>query len=81
MWWHGQSGNWSGWWAVAWVCWMLILWGGIAALTVFVVRRWRRSPSRPAASPEEILAERYARGEISTEEYQERLEVLRQSSG
>ena len=75
--WHGQGGNWNGWWALAWVCWMLIIWGWIAALAVFVVRRWRRSPRRPATAPEEILAERYARGEITTEEYQERLAVLR----
>jgi putative membrane protein len=45
-------------------------------------RCWRRSPRRrPATSPEEILAERYARGEISTEEYHERLAVLRESGG
>jgi putative membrane protein len=81
MWWHGHGGNWNGWWAVAWVCWMLIIWGGIAALAVFVVRRWRRSPRQSAGTPEDILAERYARGEISTEEYQERLDVLRKSGG
>ena len=28
-------------------------------------------------TPEEILRQRYARGEINTEEYQHRLEVLR----
>jgi putative membrane protein len=76
--WGGHAGNWSGWWAFAWVCWMLIIWGGIAAVAVFVVRR-RRRWRPPAGSPEEILAERYARGEISTEEYQERLAVLRET--
>ncbi|MGH3159409.1 MAG: SHOCT domain-containing protein [Streptosporangiaceae bacterium] len=81
MWWQGHSGNWNGWWALAWVCLMLIIWGGVAALAVSFVRRWRRSPRRPATGPEEILAERYARGEISTEEYQERLAVLRESGG
>jgi putative membrane protein len=76
MWWGSHAGNWNGWWALAWICWMLVIWGGVAALAVFAVRRWRRA--RPAAgSPEDILAERYARGEISTEEYQERLAVLR----
>ena len=29
------------------------------------------------ASPEELLAVRYARGDITTEEYQERLDTLR----
>ncbi len=76
MWWSSHSGHWTGWWALAWVCWMLIIWGGIAGLAVFAVRRWRRWRP-PAGSPEDILAERYARGEISTQEYQERLDVLR----
>lgn len=76
MWWHGHAGNWGGWWAFAWVFWMLVVWGGLAALAVFLVRRWRRW--RPlSGTPEDILAERYARGEISTEEYQQRLSVLR----
>jgi putative membrane protein len=55
---------------------MLVIWGGLATLTVFLVRRWRRWHP-PSGSPEDILAERYARGEISTEEYQQRLSVLR----
>lgn len=84
MWWQGHGGNWGGWQALAWVCWMLVLWGGLGALAVFLVRRWRRwrrwRPA-PGTSPEDILAERYARGEISTEEYHERLEVLRQQRG
>ncbi|MBC7762305.1 MAG: SHOCT domain-containing protein, partial [Candidatus Saccharibacteria bacterium] len=40
-------------------------------------------PARPAVRPESearrLLDERYARGELSTEEYQERLRVLGQS--
>ncbi len=36
-----------------------------------------RSGQRRAA-PEELLAERYARGDIGTEEYQERLDMLRE---
>ena len=76
MWWHAHAGNWGGWWAFAWVCWMLIIWGGLATLAVGLVRRWRRWRP-PPGSPEDILAERYARGEISTEEYQQRLSVLR----
>jgi putative membrane protein len=74
--WNGHAGNWGGWWALAWVCWMLVIWGGLAALAVFLVRRWRRWRP-PSGSPEDILAERYARGEIGTEEYQQRLSVLR----
>ncbi len=40
------------------------------------VRRTRTDQER--GSPEELLAERYARGDITTEEYQERLATLRE---
>jgi putative membrane protein len=55
-------------------------------LVFFVVARfffWRRGPrawgysgGRPRTDPRDILAERYARGEISHEEYRERLANL-----
>ncbi|MFI9201609.1 SHOCT domain-containing protein [Streptomyces sp. NPDC053048] len=38
---------------------------------------WHKEP--PPSSPEQILAERYARGEIDEEEYQRRLATLRGS--
>lgn len=38
----------------------------------------RPSPSSPGDSARRLLDERYARGEVSTEEYQERLRVLGQ---
>ncbi len=40
------------------------------------VRRTRADQER--RSPEELLAERYARGDIATEEYQERVATLRE---
>ncbi|SHL45562.1 MULTISPECIES: SHOCT domain-containing protein [Streptomyces] len=44
---------------------------------------WHHEGPPPGASPtaEQILAERYARGEIEDEEYQRRLAVLRSSPG
>lgn len=36
-------------------------------------------PASPGASARRLLDERYARGELTTEEYQERLRVLGQS--
>jgi len=63
---------------------------GVALLVVVVVRViaggvWRSTdqPARPQGRPEsqarQLLDERYARGELSTEEYQERLRVLGES--
>jgi putative membrane protein len=56
--------------------WVLILIGVIA-----LVRYLRRTASAtPRATAEELLAERFARGEIAEQEYRQRLDVLRQSS-
>jgi len=62
---------------------MMAFWNGIIVLIVFLVR-WLgdRSgsgrESRPTShrSPHEILQERFARGEIDKEEYEERRKVL-----
>jgi putative membrane protein len=52
-----------------------VLWIGLAIGLWFLFRgRSGRWQTRPA---EEILAERYARGEISVDEYRQRLGVLR----
>lgn len=55
----------------------LLFWGLFALTAVFWLRR--RAPSRQGgASGEGVLAERYARGELSDEEYRARLAVLRE---
>ena len=63
--------------------WLLL----IGFVIFWVVRRGRvdhsshshyaSAPTTPTSRPIDILAERYARGEINTEEYRERLEQLR----
>jgi putative membrane protein len=59
---------------------MLILWGGLAALIVFLVRGFGSRPPREdekhRPGPQEIMAERFARGEISKDEFEERNRVL-----
>ena len=71
-----------------WWPWMLIpllFWGGFIALIAWAVIRLfprRRSDDNPTASrdrAEEILRERFARGEITSEEYEKSLEVLRRA--
>jgi putative membrane protein len=41
----------------------------------------RTRADQEVRSPEELLAERYARGDMTTEEYQERLATLREPPG
>lgn len=58
---------------------MLIVWGGLIALVVFLVRGGARSSDGRddrRLDAREILAERFARGEISEEEFEERKRVL-----
>ncbi|GBC86139.1 hypothetical protein HRbin12_00124 [bacterium HR12] len=56
---------------------MGVFWGLLGLLLYAAVRGWR-SPreERPAEGPLRILAERFARGEISREEFEERRRVL-----
>lgn len=65
--WHGGA-----WWFPFGLLWLVAL----AALIWFVVRG-ARTGHHPSAT--DILGERYARGEISSEEYRERLGELRRN--
>ena len=74
---HGAG--WGGpgpWWPIFPIFWLLLL-GGV----IFALFRFRRGGAgwRPGQSGEGVLAERYARGEISEQEYRERLSVLKNS--
>ena len=62
------------WWVVApffWALWLAVL--GTILYVVFRGRRRSTGDNRAKA----ILAERFARGEISTEEFHERMDALR----
>lgn len=54
--------------------WAVVIW-----LVVRFARPWLRS--RQPKGPERILAERFADGAISEEDYRKRLEVIRTSQG
>jgi putative membrane protein len=65
----------GGWWPVFPLLWFALILGGF----FFFGSRMRRSmQQRPFRSGEAVLAERYARGEVTEEEYRERLKVLKQ---
>jgi putative membrane protein len=62
----------AGWWPGFGLLWIVLIWGMVS---FFFWRR--RSWGGPRASGEAVLGERYARGEITEEEYRERLGVLK----
>ena len=75
MWNHG---DWNGWGWLAMSVSMLVFWGLVVWGVVRVMRNSDRAPSAPAPSdPEQILRERFARGEIDIEELERRRELLR----
>jgi putative membrane protein len=60
------------------IFWMIISWGVIGALLWAVFRAFAHDGDRrePPPDPKDVLAERFARGEIDAEEYNQRLRVL-----
>lgn len=77
--WDGHMRWGGGWWMLVWGTLMMV---GIVVLIVWLVRTTAGGGSAgtpvedPLASARGILGERYARGELSTEEYRERLNEL-----
>jgi putative membrane protein len=63
---------------VGWLWGPIVLWVALIATVVWFVARSARPCERSGAErAKDVLAERYARGELTTEEYRERLEQLR----
>ncbi len=60
-----------GWWMMFGGIWMVLFWGGLIALVVWGVKKLtERNGSSSKRDPLDIAKERYAKGEISEEEYQ-----------
>jgi putative membrane protein len=74
-----DDGGWSWWGWLLMSVMMVAFWAFIVWAAVTVVRSLTdRQPRAPSdLDPEEILANRFARGEIDAEEYHRRLETLR----
>jgi putative membrane protein len=65
---------------------MLGFWALVAVLAVALLRRpgqsdqQRQPDQQPRPNPEEVLAERLARGEIDPDEYRQRLQTLQETT-
>ncbi len=75
---HGGWGP-GAWIAVAFA--MVVFWGAVVTAIVFAVRGTHHQPTGPAtpttSDAQRILDERFARGEIDADEYQQRRDLLR----
>jgi putative membrane protein len=82
--WYGNHmDGWPGWaMLIGWLVFLLLVAGGVAVLIRYAGRPAdQRQGDQGAAvrrsTAEELLAERFARGEIDAEEYRHRLDTLR----
>ena len=77
--WHDGDWGTGAWLAMSLM--MLLFWGGLIALVVWLARigagRNRVDKISLPATPDEVLAERFARGEIDEDEFTRRRAVLR----
>jgi putative membrane protein len=61
--------------------WVLVIGGAVVLVRYLLAGDRRERSGRPTGGPaEEMLAERFARGEIDEQDYRHRLEVLRGSA-
>jgi putative membrane protein len=74
-WWGDHMSGWGGGWMWLWGTLMMLTWVALIAAAVWFLARSLGSGRGGRAR--EILEERYARGELTTEEYRERLDQLR----
>lgn len=71
-------GDWVGGWGGPWWVIVPLLWIALAATVIWLVaRRKNGRVEAPGGGAVGILAARYARGEIDTEEYRRRLDEIR----
>jgi putative membrane protein len=84
---YGYGNGIGGWGYALMAIGMILFWGAVIYGIVALVRYTRRDdPQRhepvgpPAPGPEQLLAERFARGEIDEAEYHQRLTSLRAAS-
>ena len=73
----GHMDGWGGGWMWLWGTLMMLSWVAIIAAAVWFLTQNRDTTAGRPSRAREILEERYASGELSTDEYRERLDHLR----
>jgi putative membrane protein len=68
----GRNDGWGHHW---WPLWLLV-WAALISTVIWLIMRRRDRRGDPLDRGREVLAERYARGELTGEEYRERLGEL-----
>jgi len=76
-WWNWGDGGWLGM-GVGMLLWLVVIVVVVWLLLRVVTRTDASRPLVPRQTPEEILRERFARGEINEEEYRQRTELLKE---
>ena len=70
MMWHFSEG--MGWWMAFGGVWMVVFWGGLIALIVWgITKITEGGGSTTKQKPMDVAKERYAKGEISREEFEQ----------
>ena len=79
MWWYGNGNGMDGWGYGLMTVSMVLFWGLVIYGVIALVRHLGRQDSPAAARPrpEQLLAERFAHGQIDEQEYRLRLDALR----
>ena len=72
--WYVHQG--MGWWMVFGVILMILFWGGVIALVIWGIQRVSRHGAGGAPTPLDIAKQRYARGEITKEQFEQMKEDL-----
>jgi putative membrane protein len=83
MWYDGDGWGWAGW--IAMSVGMVAFWALVITAVVLAIRYLTSTRGSAAGSPgpgqtraEDVLAERFARGEIDEDDYRQRLSALRE---
>lgn len=74
--WDGHMNGWGGGWVWLWGTLMMVTWIAVIAGAAWLVLRSRDGGSADRGRARQILDERYARGELDSDEYRERLDHL-----